>query len=94
MTPIFQGVVPGKREKWDVTHAPTMEGKPAADYQRLLDLADYVLHDPVKKRTTYLYGEFFAPPPEVDKEDAYIQSFIIVVREKHIEYAELPPTMD
>ena len=96
MTPIFQELVPGKREKWNVTHAPSMEGKPAADYQRLLDLADFVSLDPVKKRTKYFYVEFFDPPPGVDKEDGefYFQRFIIGVRENRIEYAELPPTID
>ncbi len=92
--PITQGVVPGKRDKWDVSHAPEMEGKPAADYQRLLDFADYVRHDPVNHKDTYFYATFFDSRSPVGIENVWHYSFIIIVREKRIEYAELPPPMD
>ncbi len=94
LTPIIQGVVPGKRDQWDVSHAPEMEGKPAANYQRLLDLADYVRHDPVNNKDTYFYATFFDSRSPSDNENVWYYSFIIVVRENRIESAELPPPMD
>ncbi len=94
LTPITQGVVPGKRGHWDVSHAPEMEGKPAANYQRLLDLADYVRHDPLDKKETYFYYVFFETPSTTNPDETGYQVFIIVVREACIESAELPPAMD
>ena len=94
LTPITLGVVPGKRDQWDVSHAPEMEGKPVANYQRLLDLADYVRHDPLNKKETHFYYVFFGTPSTTNPDEAGYQIFIIVVRENRIESTELPPTMD
>lgn len=91
MVPIFNGLVEDER---GVLHAPNVEGKPASDYQYLLDLADRVRHDPVNRKAMYFYPVFFNSPPEVKQEDEYFLGFTIVVREKHIESAELPPPMD
>ncbi len=92
--PITQRVVPGKRDHWDVYHAPEMKGKPAKDYQRLLDLADYVRHDPVNNQDKYFYSTFFDSRSPANSENVWYYCFIIVVRANRIESAELPPQMD
>lgn len=92
--PIIQGVVARKRQQWDVMHAPSLEGKLELDIQPLLDLADWVYHDPSKNRKRHI---FTMDPSEADEDGRPIYHmviFIIVVQDEHIESAELPPQMD
>ena len=91
LMPIIDGLVEDKR---GVFHAPNVEGKLAADYQRLLDLADRVRHDPVNRKTVYFYLQPHNSSLEVNKEDEFFHILTIAVREKYIESAELPPPMD
>lgn len=95
MVPIFNGLVEEKRETPSIFHVPAIEGKPTAGYQRLLDLADSVRHDPVNQKNIHLYYEkLMSVPSEVNQAEESYLSFIIVTRGNHIESAELPPPID